>query len=78
MKSIWVECPGKLVGWYGIVVLGNQGIVIRYPDNEIPRQLRTARETYPDASLIEARDAPEEINWNEECWRRMFSDTSQP
>ncbi len=69
-KGIWVEGP-RWTGWL-VLTAGGKAVPLTHDENEIEGALARVRANYPDASLVEAREAPAEIEWNEATWRRCL------
>jgi hypothetical protein len=69
-KGIWIESPGEWTGWTPLFCSGNIAVPMTFEEAEIGMRLEKAREAYPNAALIEAREAPEEIEWSEAIWRQ--------
>jgi hypothetical protein len=69
-KGIWVESPGKWTGWTPLFAYGGFAVPLMFEEDEIPMRLLQAHEAYPNAALIEAREAPEELPWGEAEWRK--------
>lgn len=67
-KGIWIEGP-SWTGWL-VLVAGDKAVPITHDESEIEEVLARVRLDYPDAHLVEAREAPVEIEWSEAVWRR--------
>jgi len=69
-RGIWVESPGKWTGWTPIFVSGDVAAPMTFDDDEIEHRLALVRKAYPNARLVEAREAPAQLPWSEAEWRK--------
>lgn len=66
--GIWVESPGEWTGWTPMYCAGGIAVPLTFEEADISTRLEKTRHAYPNAKLIEAREAPEEMPWNEAEW----------
>lgn len=67
-RAIWVESK-DWVFYLGLA--GHSSFTpFAYGDDEIEMRLSNVRRNLPEATLVEARDDPGELPWNEDQWRR--------
>ena len=70
--GIWIEQPGRWMGWFGSA-LGNTSTPMTYGEDEVQGEVERFKSIFPDAQLIEARaQPPAEMTWNEEVLAEML------
>lgn len=71
-KGIWLEVPGKWTGWMGLAT-AKSFIPWTFGEEEIEMRLEKVRSAFPDAKVIEAREAPSELPWSEDEGRKAVA-----